>query len=238
MDGSPGSGVNLASLAPPETFTTDGPHMACGTVADFAENTSAPGCLLVQVDASPPTLEVDCPMTAAFGSPAAATVIASDGQSGLAIDPSGSVPIDTSVPNSDPTVTRTAVDNVGHETTASCNTHVVYSKVLSGPITKMVAVKAGEGVEIAPGAKVSANVTVRPGAGLDIEDAVVSGSVKAAGAGAVRICGSTVAGSVAVKGGGSVVIGDGTSNCPADTIDGATNLTSNLGNVLVDGRHL
>ncbi len=50
---------------------------------------------------------------------------ASDGQSGLASDPSGSVPIDTSKEGPQ-TITRTATDNVGHETTASCTTQVGY----------------------------------------------------------------------------------------------------------------
>jgi hypothetical protein len=51
----------------------------------------------VQVDATRPTLEIDCPATARVGqSGVSATVTASDGQSGLANDPSGTVPIDSS----------------------------------------------------------------------------------------------------------------------------------------------
>jgi hypothetical protein len=122
-DGSPGSGVNAASITSPQTFTTSGAHTACGTATDNAGNVSAPGCLTVQVDATTPSLEITCPPTAAVGSEASATVTASDGQSGLASDPSGTVPIDTSTPGPK-TVTRTAVDNVGHETTESCTTNV------------------------------------------------------------------------------------------------------------------
>ena len=55
-----------------------------------------------------------------------ATVSASDGQSGLASDPSGSVPISTAHTGPE-TVTRTAVDSVGHETTRSCTTQVTQS---------------------------------------------------------------------------------------------------------------
>ncbi len=125
-DGSPGSGVNPATLTAPETFETSGSHKACGTVADYAENVSEPGCVTVQVDATPPNLEISCPATALINEAGVtATVTASDAYSGLASDPSGIVPIDTSTPGPY-TITRTAVSNVGLETTKSCTTEVVY----------------------------------------------------------------------------------------------------------------
>jgi len=122
-DGSPGSGVEPASLSAPQAFSTSGAHTASGTVADNAGNVSAPGTLVVHVDATPPSLEVTCPASASVGEHASATVRASDGESGLASDPSGSVPINTEHAGS-VTVTRTATDNVGHETTRSCTTKV------------------------------------------------------------------------------------------------------------------
>lgn len=126
-DGSPGSGVNPASLTAPVTFSTDGSHIASGTVADNAGNVSGAGTLTVQVDATPPTVHVACPATAILGQPGVtATTTASDGQSGLASDPSGTVPISTaSVGNQ--TITRTATDNVGHQSTGSCATDVLYA---------------------------------------------------------------------------------------------------------------
>ncbi len=124
-DGSPGSGVEPSSLTGPETFNTSGSFNACGTVADKVGNVSAKGCVTVQVDATPPTLEITCPATAVQGENVSATVKAKDEQSGLAQDPSGSVPIETST-TGPYTVTRTAIDNVGHETTKSCTTEVVY----------------------------------------------------------------------------------------------------------------
>ena len=135
-DGSPGSGVEPSSLTSPETFNTSGSFKDCGTVADKVGNVSEKTCVTVQVDATPPTLEITCPATAVLGESASATVKAKDEQSGLAQDPSGSVPIDTSK-TGDFTVTRTAIDNVGHETTKSCTTEVVYpvpgAPQLSGP---------------------------------------------------------------------------------------------------------
>jgi hypothetical protein len=125
-DGSPGSGVNPATLSGPETFDTSGSHEACGTVADDVGNVSEPGCLTVQVDATPPSLEISCPAKALVGEAGVtATVTASDAYSGLASDPSGMVPIDTGSAGPQ-TITRTAVSNVDLETTRSCTTEVVY----------------------------------------------------------------------------------------------------------------
>jgi hypothetical protein len=124
-DGSAGSGVDLASMSGPQTLNTDGSHEASGTLADKVGNISAAGTLTVQVDVSPPSVEVSCPTSAFVGSSAKATVSASDGQSGLAVDPSGSVPIDTSKAG-ERTTEATAVDNVGHEASDSCTTQVLY----------------------------------------------------------------------------------------------------------------
>ncbi len=125
-DGSPGSGVNPATLTEPESFETSGSHEACGTVADNAGNVSKPGCVTVQVDATPPGLEISCPAKALVDeADVTATVTASDAYSGLASNPTGSVPIETSTAGPQ-TITRVAVSNVGLETTRSCTTDVVY----------------------------------------------------------------------------------------------------------------
>lgn len=126
-DGSPGSGVEPSSLTGDETFNTSGTHAAGGTVTDRAGNVSSAGMLSVNVDATAPSLAVECPATALVGqSGVQATVAASDGQSGLASDPSGTVPVSTAHAGPQ-TVTRTAIDNVGHETTRSCTTQVTQS---------------------------------------------------------------------------------------------------------------
>ena len=133
-DGSPGSGVNASTLSAPVTFNTTGSHQACGEVADFAGNVSGKGCITVQIDNSAPTLTINCPREVLMdAAPASATVAASDGQSGLSVDPSGSVPIPTRTPGPY-TVTRTATDNVGNSTTRSCTTDVVYELAKLAPI--------------------------------------------------------------------------------------------------------
>ncbi len=233
-DGSAGSGVNPASIPAPVTFSTSGSHTACGTVIDNAGNESAAGCVTVQVDATPPTLEVSCPAPVSIGATDVfATVTASDGQSGLAVDPSGSVAINTS--KAGPvTVTRTAVDNVGNSTTGSCTTEVGYTKVLSGLVRGKLTVKAGEAVELTSSAKTSGTVTVKAGGALDIEGAKVSGSIAASKAALLRICGADVAGAVKATGDGSVVLGEGNAECAASTFHGAVTVKGATAGVLVD----
>jgi hypothetical protein len=230
-DGSPGSGTNPATLSGPQTFSTDGSHTASGTEADNVGNVSAPGTLTVQVDASAPSLEVNCPSTAAVGSSASASVVASDGQSGLAEDPSGTVPIDTSKAGPQ-TTQRTATDNVGHSTTASCTTEVVNTNVITGRVKGKLVVKSGEAVQLTSTARTAA-IEVQPGGSLDVEGASTAG-IKASKAGVLRICGAKV-GSVKASGGtGPVTIGDG-GECAPNTIAKSVTLSGNTDGVTLVG---
>jgi hypothetical protein len=234
-DGSPGSGVNLATLSSPQTFDTSGSHTVCGTLADNVGNVSAPGCLTVQVDATPPSLEVKCPATVGIGSSAQATVTASDGYSGLASNPSGTVAIDTSRAGPQ-TITRTAVSNVGLETTSACTTTVGYFVVVSGPVNGNLTVRAGEAFELTSTARVSGRVTVKPGGALDVEGATLSSSLTATHAALLRVCAASIAGAVrATDASGPVVIGEGTAECAADTISAAASVKGATAGVLVDG---
>ncbi len=233
-DGSPGSGVNPATVPAAQTFNTSGSHSASGTVADNVGNVSAPGSLTVQVDSTPPSLEVKCPAMVAIGAKASATVTASDAYSGLKTDPSGSVPINTSRTGAQ-TTTRTAVSNVGFETTKSCTTMVGYYVLVTGQVNGKLVVRSGEAIELASTAKVNGSVTVKPGGALDIEGATVSGKLSSSGAALLRICGAHIAGLIKASGGsGSLVIGEGTSECSANTLAGAT-IKGNKAGVLVDG---
>jgi hypothetical protein len=234
-DGSPGSGVNPASIPSSQTFSTDGSHEASGTVADFAGNVSSPGSLTVQVDASAPTVEAKCPPPVAIGAKGVnATVTASDGQSGLAKNPSGTVPINTSTAGTK-NVTVTAVDNVGHETVASCSTQVGYTQVISGTIKGKLIVKAGQAVELTSTAKAGGQVSVKAGGAIDVEGATLSSSLNASGAALVRICGATIAGTVKANNStGSVVIGEGNAGCPSSTLHGNVTIKGNKAGVLID----
>jgi lysophospholipase L1-like esterase len=124
-DGSAGSGVDPASIPEPVTHNTSGSFTDIASVKDLAGNESSQTSSTVQVDATAPSLSVSCPGTVLLNGSASATVSASDGHSGLAADPGGTVAIDTSTAGPK-TVTRTATDNVGYETTRSCTTNVLY----------------------------------------------------------------------------------------------------------------
>ncbi len=228
-DGSTGSGVDLGSLSAPQTFNTDGSHTASGTVADNVGNLSAPGTLGVQVDASGPVLEVNCPATAAVGSSASASISASDAQSGLAGDPSGTQPIDTTKTGPQ-TTAASATDNVGHESSDSCTTQVVNTNVISGKVKKKIIVKSGEAVELSSTAVVN-QVEVQPGGSLGVEGASTKG-IKASGAGVIRICGAKV-GSIKVNGStGPVVIGN-SEGCSGSSSSAGAVLQSNKAGVSV-----
>jgi hypothetical protein len=229
-DGTSPSGANLATLSEPQTFNTDGSHVASGTEADNVGNVSAAGTLGVQVDASAPSIEVTCPATTPVGSSANASVSASDGQSGLATDPSGSVAIDTSKTGSQ-TIERTAVDNVGHASTSSCTTQVVNTNVITGKLKGKLVVKSGEAVELTSTAKANA-IEVQSGGSLDVEGASTK-AIKASGASVIRICGAKTGGVKVSGSSGPVVLGDA-EGCAGNTIAvGGVNLSANTAGVSV-----
>ena len=234
-DGSAGSGVNLASLPSPQTFNSDGAHEVSGTVADNVGNVSATSTLAVQVDVSAPTAEASCPAPVSIGAKGVnATVTASDGQSGLSADPSGSYPINTSTAGVK-TVTVTAIDNVGHETTVSCSTLVGYTQVITGNVKGKLVVKAGQAIKLTSTAKVSGAVTIKPGGALDLEGATISGALSSKEATLLRLCDAFVSGNLkALSGSGSVVIGEGNEACPSNRVRGTATIKANSAGVLID----
>jgi hypothetical protein len=165
------------------------------------------------------------------GSSAGASISASDAQSGLASDPSGTQPIDTTKTGPQ-TTEASASDNVGHSTTASCTTQVVNTNVISGHVKKKIVVKSGEAVELSSTAVVN-QVEVQPGGSLDVEGATSKG-IKSSGAGVLRICGAKV-GSLKVSGStGPVVLGD-SEGCAASSYSAAAVLQGNKAGLSVVG---
>ena len=125
-DGSAGSGV--ASYTADEVFTTSGTHNYSGKATDNVglESTATTGS--VKVDATEPTVSITgCPSAPVLlGSTGSVAISAGDEHSGLGTDPSDSdVPLDTSTIGSK-TISATAIDNVGHEKSASCNYSVIW----------------------------------------------------------------------------------------------------------------
>jgi lysophospholipase L1-like esterase len=135
-DGSSGSGVDPSSIPGLVTHSTSGSFNDEASVKDIVGNSSPASSLGTQVDATPPSLSVSCPSSVLLNASASATVSASDGQSGLAVDPSGSVTINTAIAGT-ASVSETAIDNVGHEVSESCQVEVLY------PIPGVPALAAG-----------------------------------------------------------------------------------------------
>ncbi|MBD0281365.1 MAG: hypothetical protein ICV69_04115 [Thermoleophilaceae bacterium] len=117
--------MDPASIPGNLTKNTSGSHPVSGTVKDHAGNESASATRTVKVDATAPAVDITgCPSAVvARNSTHAVNVTASDAHSGLATDPSGTVSLDTSAAGQH-TKTVTAVDNVGHEQSASCTYRV------------------------------------------------------------------------------------------------------------------
>jgi hypothetical protein len=121
QDGSAGSGVDPGSIPGDVTKNTSGSHSVSGTIKDNAGN-QASVSRTVNVDASDPTVDIaGCPSgVVGRNSSHAIDVTASDAQSGLATDPTDhALALDTSTAGQH-TKSVTAVDNVGHEKSASC----------------------------------------------------------------------------------------------------------------------
>jgi hypothetical protein len=126
FDATPGSGVDPASLPSPATKTS-GAHMVTASILDNAGNRSADTSLTVNVDARAPQVGAGCPSgPILLGSTATADVSASDGESGLAVDPTGAPVLDTSSVGARVFTSAEARDNVGHAATATCTYRVIY----------------------------------------------------------------------------------------------------------------
>ena len=127
-DGSPGSGVDPASIPSSVTYTAEGAHTASGTVRDRAGNTSAAASRTVRVESSPPTASIACPGAPVVqDSTATAAWTASDTGSGLAGPSSGSIALATGNIGTFTVTTPAITDRVGHVAApASCTYTVIY----------------------------------------------------------------------------------------------------------------
>jgi hypothetical protein len=111
--------------------------------------------------------------------------------------------------------------NASAQTTALTCTSVVRGTSGSLTVTK--------GSTCLVHAIVAGGVTVSRGATLNIADSSVRGSITSNGAAALSICGSTI-GSVTVVGtSGAVLIGDPSTGCNGNTIQGGLVATGNSG---------
>jgi concanavalin A-like lectin/glucanase superfamily protein len=127
VDGSPGSGVDPASVPGPVTLSTTGTHSVGAQLRDRAGN-QAPTTKVVRVDADAPTLTLDCPSVAYVGMTASAVANAGDGAgSGLDAATPALVPVNTATIGTK-IVSLTVKDNVGHQTSRSCSVPVIHRR--------------------------------------------------------------------------------------------------------------
>jgi len=131
-------------------------------------------------------------------------------------------------------VTRTAVDNVGHSTTASCTTLVGATRVIAGTVRRGLQVNSGEVVEITSSATLGGTVKVTSGGSLDVEGATLTHALTASGAAFIRLCGATVSGSMKVSSStGPVTLGEGDLECPGNAFSKGVTLKGNTAGVSV-----
>ncbi|MDP9418634.1 MAG: Ig-like domain-containing protein [Actinomycetota bacterium] len=108
------------------------------------------------------------------------------------------------------------------------------SCTITGDFAGGVVVKTGETVTVC-GATVSGSITVKPGGALNVENSR-TGSIAAAGAGPVRICGSSIGGIVKVSDSRSwVLVGDPPDGCAPNTVRGSLIMEGNHHGVQVIG---
>lgn len=84
----------------------------------------------------------------------------------------------------------------------------------SGPLT------VADGVTCLDGATVSGPVSVRPGASLQVNEAVIAGPLQADDAATVVVCGSRISGPVTLSGSTSVMLGNPVLGCAPNTVSG------------------
>jgi endo-1,4-beta-xylanase len=122
-DGSPGSGLNPATLPASQTLTATGATTVGGSVKDRSTNTSAPASATFRVDADPPTGELACPAAVDQGASATGSWSAADTGAGLAGAAGGTAALDTAAPGTH-SAEVTVADRVGHLTALRCTYEV------------------------------------------------------------------------------------------------------------------
>jgi hypothetical protein len=141
-------------------------------------------------------------------------------------------------PERSDTITAKYEGDETHEATEGSTTVTVisYSQTISGLVNGKLVVKAGQSVLLSSKARVNGRVTIEPGGALDVEGARINGGLTANKATRLRVCGARVNGSgVASNGSGKVVIGEGTTGCPGNRINGPLTITGNSAGVQIIG---
>jgi hypothetical protein len=141
-------------------------------------------------------------------------------------------------PERSDTITATYEGDEAHEGSKGTTsvTVISYSQTISGSVGGNLVVKAGQSVLLSSKARIEGNVTVTPGGALDVEGARIEGGISANKSTRVRMCGAGIEGSLmASNGTGKVAIGEGTTSCPGNAIEGNLTVTGNSAGVRIVG---
>ncbi|MEK7354147.1 MAG: hypothetical protein AABZ77_06555 [Chloroflexota bacterium] len=132
-------GSGIATVSPAVTVATEGAgQVITGSATDVAGNTGSANVTL-NIDKTPPSVSITGPSVVLQGTSAFATVVASDALSGLVVNPSGTLSLDTSTPGAK-TVTIIVTDKAGNTNSATLN-YTVWG--VNGPFAPLV--KNGNG---------------------------------------------------------------------------------------------
>jgi hypothetical protein len=95
-------------------------------------------------------------------------------------------------------------------------------------------VSSGQSVLIPPGCRVTGDIDVTSGGSLDVEGAIVSGSLTVTGGSVLRLCSTTEHGQLyATQSGFPIIVGDGSSSCLGSNFNGGMTMTGNAALVSV-----
>jgi len=109
---------------------------------------------------------------------------------------------------------------------------VTFSQKLVCNYFGQLTINSGQSVLVPPGCYLIGDIDVNPGGSLDAEGAIVGGSVSFLSGGTLRFCSTTVVSVLYATGAANrVVMGDGTSSCPGDTVVGLVTLNGNTAGV-------
>jgi hypothetical protein len=136
------------------------------------------------------------------------------------------------------TITAKYEGDEAHEASEGTTTVTVisYSQTISGLVNGKLVVTAGQSVLLTSNATVNGGVTIEGGGALDVEGAEINGGLTATKATRLRVCGAEINGSGAASNGtGKVVIGEGTTGCPGNAVNGPITVTGNSASVKIVG---
>jgi hypothetical protein len=177
------SGVAPGSLTAPVTLATDGVNLsASGQATDLAGNVAAGTSASVNVDTTPPTIELTLSPLAGpggvFNGPVTAHFECADQLSGVSMCPPDQL---VTTPGANQTVTGTTVDRAGNSVSVTSDPFTIFlgTPTILGPEGGIISAADGRVILNAPAGAVSApiTITVNPVTSYPEPERIVAGTV-------------------------------------------------------------